>query len=118
MLSLRAHLVIAGAILAAIFVLATIGNALEAGGMVAAGPRLRLASIATFLFLAVALAFAAIPVMVKLVLGFQVAIGNAGRPAVAAFVARERTIVFILWGLLAVGLVVAIAGAIVNDAFG
>jgi hypothetical protein len=117
MLSLRAHLVIAAAILAAIFVLATIGNALEADGLVTANPRLRLASIATFLFLAVALAFAAVPVMVKLVLGFQRAIGNAGQPVIARFVARERTIVFVLWALLAMGLAVALAGAIVSGAF-
>ena len=117
MLSLRAHLVIAAAILATIFVLAAIGNALETGGLVAANPHLRLASIATFLLLSVAFAFAAVPVMVKLVLGFQVAIGNAGRPAVARFVARERTIVIVLWVLLAAGCIVGIAGAIGAGAF-
>ena len=117
MLSLRAHIVIAAAILAAIFVLAMVGNALEAGGLVPAGPRLRLASIATFLFLCVAFAFAAVPVMVKLVLGFQVAIGNAARPAAARFIARERIIVFVLWALLALGCIVGIAGAIGVGAF-
>jgi hypothetical protein len=117
MLSLRAHLAIAAGILATIVVLATIGNVLETGGLVAAGPRLRLASIATFLLLCVALAFAAVPVMVKLVLGFQVAIGNAARPAVARFVARERAIIFVLWGLLAAGCAVGLAGAIGAGAF-
>lgn len=117
MLSLRAHIVIAAAIMAAIIVLAMIGNALEAGGLVAAGPRLRLTSIATFLFLCVALAFAVVPLMVKLVLGFQAAIGNAARPAVARFVARERTIVVVLWALLAAGCIVGIGGAISAGAF-
>lgn len=117
MLSLRAHLVIAAAIMAAIIVLATIGNALEAAGLVAAGPRLRLASIATFLFLSVAFAFAAVPVIVKAVLGFQVAIGNAARPAIARLVARERAIVFVLWGLLAAGCAVGLTGAIGAGAF-
>ncbi|HEY1301866.1 MAG TPA: hypothetical protein VGF07_15305 [Stellaceae bacterium] len=117
MLSLRAHLAIAAGIFAAIVALATLGNALEAGGLVAAGPSIRLASIVLFLFLSVALAFAAIPVMVKLVLGFQAAIGNAGRPIVAGAIARERTIVFVLWGLLAAGCAVALAGAIGAGAF-
>ncbi len=117
MLSLRAHIQIAAGILAAIIVLATIGNALEAQGLVASGPRIRLASIAIFMFLSVAFAFAAVPVMVKLVLGFQWAIGNASRPVIGYFVARERMIVFVLWGLLAAGCVVGIAGAIGAGAF-
>jgi hypothetical protein len=117
MLSLRAHVLILVGIFAAIIVLATIGNALEASGTVTANPALRLASIIVFFGLCVALAFSAVPVMVKLVLGFQVNIGNAGNPVVARVLARERTIVFVLWALLALGLAVAVPAAIVGGAF-
>ncbi|MGC2412016.1 MAG: hypothetical protein WA459_04885 [Stellaceae bacterium] len=70
-----------------------------------------------FFGLTVALMFSAIPVMVKLVLGFQVGIGNAGQPVVARFIARERLIIFVIWGLIALGLVIAVPAAIIDGAF-
>ena len=117
MLSLRAHVMIAAGIFAAIVVLAMLGNALEASGAIEASPGVRLGSIAVFLGLAVALAFSAVPVMVKLVLGAQRSAGNAGRPVVAALVAHERLIVVTMWALMALGLAVAIPGAILSGAF-
>ena len=117
MLSLRTHAIITAAIFAAIIGLAMIGNALQASGAVADGPAARRAAIIIFLGLCVALMFSAVPLMVKLVLGFQAAIGNAGRPVIAAVLARERMIVFVLWALLALGLALAIPAAIIDGAF-
>ena len=117
MLSLRTHLLITAAIFAAIILLAIAGNALEASGAVIGSPGLRVASIILFLALTVALMFSAVPVMVKLVLGFQVAAGNGGRPLIAWLIARERAIVFTLWALLALGLAVAAPAAILDGAF-
>jgi hypothetical protein len=70
-----------------------------------------------FLGLAAALMFSFIPVMVKLVLGFQVAIGNAGQPVVAGLIRRECVIVFVLWALIGLGLMIAVPAAIIDGAF-
>ena len=117
MLSLRAHAIICASIFAAIIILAMIGNALQAGGVVAESPALRLGAMIVFFGLTVALMFSFVPVMVKLVLGFQVGIGNAGQPVVAGFIARERLIIFVIWGLIALGLVIAVPAAIIDGAF-
>ena len=117
MLSLRTHIIITAAIFAAIIVLAMLGNALQASGAGGESPGLRIASIIVFFTLCIGLMFSAVPVMVKLVLGFQVAIGNAAQPAIAGLLRRERLIVFTLWALIALGLVIAIPAAIINGAF-
>ncbi len=117
MFSLRTHAIITAVIFATIVGLAMLGNAIEASGAVLASPAVRRASMITFLALAVALMFSAVPLMVKLVLGFQSAIGNAGRPVVARWIARERAIIFVLWALLALGLAVAVPAAIIDGAF-
>lgn len=117
MLSLRAHAIICASIFAAIIILAMLGNVLHDSGVVEDGPTIRLTAMILFFGLTVALMFSAIPVMVKLVLGFQVGIGNAGQPVVARFIARERLIIFVIWGLIALGLVIAVPAAIIDGAF-
>jgi hypothetical protein len=94
-----------------------IGNALEAGGAVLDDPAIRLAAMIVFLGLCAALAFSFVPVMVKLVLGAQAGLGNAGHPIIAGLIARERMIVFVLWGLIGLGLVIAVPAAIIDGAF-
>ena len=117
MLSLRTHLMISAGILAAIIVLAMVGNAVQAGGVGQDNPIIRLAAMIVFFALTAALMFSMVPVMVKLVLGVQAGIGNAGHPVVAGLLARERAIVFVLWGLIALGLVIAVPAAIIDGAF-
>src|SRR5271155_3591966 len=95
MLTLPAHLMISAGIMAAFIVLTMIGNALEAGEIVRESPGIQLTAKIVFLGLTVALMFSLVPVMVKLVLGFQAGIGNAGHPVVAGLIARERVIVFV-----------------------
>ena len=89
MLSLRSHALITGAIFAA---------------------------LAVMFALCIGLAFSAIPLMVLIVLGFQVRIGNAGTPPIRILIAHQRTIVFVLWGLMAAGLLLAIPAAILSGA--
>src|SRR5437762_9250353 len=117
MLSLRTHVMISAGIMAAIIVLAMIGNALHDSGAVQDGPTIRLTAMIVFFGLSVALMLSLVPVMVKLVLGVQAGIGNAGHPVVAGLIARERLIVFVLWGLIALGLIVAVPAAIIDGAF-
>src|SRR5947207_6668556 len=117
MLSLRAHALITGGLFAALIVLGWLGNLLEALDLIPSGPGIRLASLVVFLGLAAALAFSAIPLMVQLVLGFQIRIGNANRPVIRSLIARQRVIVFILWSLIALGLAIAVPAAILDGAF-
>jgi len=118
MLSLRAHAIISAGIMGAIIVLAMIGNALEASGVVVPDePGIRLAAMIVFLGLCAGLMFSFVPVMVKLVLGVQAGIGNAGHPVIAGLIARERVIVFVLWGLIGLGIVIAVPAAIIDGAF-
>ncbi len=98
-------------------VLAMIGSALQAGGAVQDSPTIRLTAMIVFLGLSAALMCSLVPVMVRLVLGVQAAIGNTGHPVVAGLIAHERVIVFVLWGLIALGLVIAVPAAIIDGAF-
>jgi hypothetical protein len=117
MLSLRTHIMISAGIMAAIIVLAMIGNALHDSGVVQDSPTIRLTAMILFLGLTAALMFSLVLVMVKLVLGVQAGIGNAGHPVVAAMIAHERVIVFVFWGLIALGLVIAVPAAMIDGAF-
>ncbi|HEV8679298.1 MAG TPA: hypothetical protein VGQ90_07975 [Stellaceae bacterium] len=117
MLTLRTHALITTGIFAAIVVLAMLGNALEATGAVRDVAAARLTAMVVFLVLSVALAVSAVPLIVKLVLGFQIRTGGAGHPLIAALIARERAIVFALWALIALGLIIAVPAAIIDGAF-
>ena len=117
MLSLRAHALITGGLFAALIVLGWVGNLIEALDMIPPGPGIRLLSVAVLLALSIALAFSVIPLMVQLVLGFQIRIGNANRPVIRSLIARQRVIVFILWSLIALGLAIAVPAAILDGAF-
>ncbi|HYU11676.1 MAG TPA: hypothetical protein VEK82_03810 [Stellaceae bacterium] len=102
---------------AALIVLGWVGNLIEALDLVPRGPGIRLLSVVVFLGLAAALGFSAIPLMVQLVLGFQVRIGNAHRPVIRSLIAHQRVIVFVLWSLIALGLLIAVPAAILDGAF-
>jgi hypothetical protein len=51
------------------------------------------------------------------VLGFQVRIGNGSRPVIRTLIAHQRAIVFVMWGLMAAGLLLAVPAAILDGAF-
>ena len=117
MLSLRSHSLITGAIFAALLAIGWGGNLLDALGLVPHDRAIQIAVLALMLGLCVALAFSAVPLMVLIVLGFQVRIGNAGVPVIRTLIAHQRTIVFVLWGLMAAGLLIAIPAATLGGAF-
>jgi hypothetical protein len=116
MLSLRSHALITGALFAAILVLAWAGNLVEAYGLLPASPEIQIASLVLFFGLTVALAFSAVPLMV-FVVGFPTGFGNTQRRVNRFLRAHQRAIVFVLWGLMAAGLLVAILAAILDGAF-
>src|SRR5436305_10832915 len=110
MLSVRAHAVITGGLFTAMIALAMIGNALHDQGLLPDSADVQIGARVLFFALTLALFFSAIPLMVKLVLGTQARV-NAGRPAVQRLIARERWIVFAMWGLAGLGLAVALPAA-------
>jgi len=118
MLSLRAHLIICGLLFAALVLLAPLGGALQASGLVKNPTALRLPVTVLVLGLFLAFGFSCVPVMVKLVLGAQRRLGNADVPAVAAALRLETGIIWGIWALMAVGMVIALPAAIADGAFG
>lgn len=117
MLSLRSHALITGAIFAALLAIGWGGNLLDVLGLVPHDQGIQIAVLALMLGLCVGLAFSAVPLIVLIVLGFQVRIGNAGVPLIRTLIAHQRAIVFVLWGLMAAGLLIAVPAAILDGAF-
>ena len=117
MSSLKTHVIICASLIAAIIAIAVGGNALQAAGVVHDLGSFKLPFLILIFVLFLAFGFSAIPVMVKLVLGFQRKVGNENVPAVAAALRAENWIIYAIWGLLAAGLVVALPAAIKGGLF-
>jgi hypothetical protein len=117
MYSLRVHVWIFLGLLAAVILLAMAGNLLAAEGFQPMLDRIQLPLRILFFGLVLALAFSFIPVMVKLVLGFQVK-ANAELPVVRNVAALQNKIIWGFWILLALGLAVALPAAIQDNFFG
>ncbi|MBV9260141.1 MAG: hypothetical protein JO205_02100 [Pseudolabrys sp.] len=116
-MSLRAHAIITASLFGAIIVFAIVGNVLHDAGILKDGAVIQAAAKYLFFALFLGFGYSAIPLMVKFVLAGQVVIGNADVTVVRAAIARERLIVFTLWGLITLGLVIAIPAAVMNGMF-
>ncbi len=108
----RALALISGAILATIILAALVGNALQEAGLVKDPGALEGPAKLTFFTLFVAFGFSAIPLMVRLVLGAQILLGNANVPPIRALIAHPGCVVWPLWTLMALGLAVGLPAAI------
>ncbi len=118
MFSLRTHAIICAALFGAILVLAIAGNALIASGMIAQPTHPSLPAMILFFGLFLAFGFSAVPVMVMTVMKAQTAFGNETRSElVRQAVARQRTIVWVIWALMAAGCLIAIPAAVINGMF-
>ncbi len=116
MFSLRTHAIIFFGLLAAIIAFAAIGNSLQSAGVIkpeGLGTPVKI----LFFALVLALAFSGVPLIVKAVLGFQKTVGNQDVGPIKTAIANEKYIVFVLWGLMAAGLALAIPAAIQDGAF-
>jgi len=116
MLSLRTHALITGMIFVGLLAIGWGGNLLDALGLFPHQPALQIGLVVVLCALCAALAFSAVPLMVLTVLRFQVSIGNANRPVIRTMIAHQRTIVFVMWGLMAAGLLIAVPAAILDGA--
>jgi hypothetical protein len=118
MLSLRAHAIICASLFATLIGLAILGNLLQAAGMKPLEGRASIVALSLFFALFVAAGMSAIPVMVKIVLGFQERLGNQNAPVIGAMVRHQAAIVCVLWGIIAAGIAVAVPAMIANGFFG
>ncbi|MGH9409165.1 MAG: hypothetical protein ACRD1V_06900, partial [Vicinamibacterales bacterium] len=71
-----------------------------------------------FFSLFLAFGFSLVPVIVKVVLGAQVAFGNQDVPVVAAALRRQHLIIWALWALMGAGTLIAVPAAIAGGMFG
>jgi hypothetical protein len=118
MLSLRAHAIICGSLFAALLMLLPVGAALQSSGLIKNPAAYKYPAMMLAGGLVLAFAFSAVPVMVKLVLGFQRAVGNQNVPAIRTVLTLENLTIWVIWGLMAAGLLIAVPAAIADGAFG
>ena len=116
MFSLRTHVWILVGFFAATIGIAIAGNVLQAAGVGPIPPRFQMAAKVGFFLLFLGIGFSAIPVMVKLVLAGHVALGNASRAPVQALARWQNIVIWVMWGLAAAGLVVALP-TMIRDGF-
>jgi hypothetical protein len=117
MFSLRTHILIVVGFFAALLIVGWGGAILQGMGVIRAPQALRLPMMIVMGLLVLGLVFSAVPVMVMLVLGVQKHVGNENVAMVAAAIRRQKTIIYVLWSLLALGSMIAIPTAIIDGAF-
>jgi hypothetical protein len=118
MLSLRAHVIVCVTLLALVIGVAIAGNLLASAGIGPPRGTARTISAAVFFGLFIAFGLSTIPVMVKLVIGAQKQIGNDTVPVIGFAVSHETAIVLGLWGIILLGLAIAIPAAAMQGFFG
>ncbi len=118
MFSLRTHAIICGALFATLFGIAILGNILQAAGMKPLGGQTSIVAMVLFFGLFVAAGLSAIPVIVKVVLGAQVKLGNQSAPVIGGMIRTQNAIIWTMWGLIIAGLAVAMPFAIADGFFG
>jgi hypothetical protein len=118
MFSLRAHAIICASLFAALLMIVPVAGGLQASGLIKDPTTYKIPAMLVVGGLFVAFAFSAVPVMVKLVLGFQRTVGNQDVPVVRTALSRENLIIWVMWALMAAGLLIAVPAAIADGAFG
>jgi hypothetical protein len=118
MLTLRSHVIICAALLAALIGIAILGNLLQAAGVPAPTGPAKYVAIGLYFLLFLAFGLSTIPVIVKTVLGAQVRLGNQDVAAVAAAIRQQTRIIWTLWGLIGAGTLIAVPAALLNGALG
>ncbi len=116
MFILKTHTIITGGLFAAIIVMAVIGNALHDMGYLSDSSAAQLTAKVVFFASFLAFGFSCIPLMLKLVLAGQVAIGNGEVGIVRAVAAHQTAIVIGFWLFCLLGLAIALPIAI-RDGF-
>jgi hypothetical protein len=114
----RTWAILCGGSFALLLIIGWGGSILQASGVIRDAGTMKIPFLVVMIGLLAVLAISAIPVMVHLVLGFQRNIGNENIPAVRTALASHNLIVYVIWGLIGAGTLIAVPAAIYSGAFG
>jgi hypothetical protein len=118
MFSLKTHAVITGGLFATIVAMAAVGNVLHDQGWLPDSSANQFAAQVIFFGLFLVFGFSCIPLMLKLFIAGQMAIGNGDVGVIRAVSAHQTGIIFGFWLFLGLGLAIAIPAAIQDGFFG
>jgi hypothetical protein len=113
--SLKTHAIIFGSIVLAIIAWIMIGNILIIYAHVPPTPTT--AARVLFFVIFLALAFSAVPLMVKSFLALQVAIGNGGVGMIRFIIAHQNAIVYGVWACCLLSIVMALPSMVKSGFF-
>jgi hypothetical protein len=103
----KTYLIIFGSSLALMIVGSIIGNILESNGILNAekiGPRGTVAITVAYFVLFCIMAFAIVPLVVRLFIIMQLKIGNGGFIFIKWLQAHEQAVVYGCWGMMVMGI--------------
>jgi hypothetical protein len=112
MLSFRAHVIILVAAFGSFLCIAIGGNVLQAAGVFHDVGAWKIPVAILVFSLLAASGFAAVPVIVMSVMGFQRRIGNEKVPAIESLLKAQKSIIYTIWALMLGGLIVGVPAAI------
>jgi hypothetical protein len=118
MFTLRTHVIICATLFATLIGIAILGNVLQRAGVSPPTGAFRYIAAGTFFLVFFAFGLSAIPVIVKLVLGAQEKVGNENTELIGAAIRHQNRIIWIMWGLIIAGSLIAVPAAIIGGAFG
>lgn len=118
MFSLRTHLIISGALFGALMLVAAGGDLLTSLDIVHVSGRLRSPAFILVFGLFLAFGFSLPPVLVKSVMGVQRRMGAADSPQIRRLVAGDNLIIWLMWAVMAAGLIVALPAMLRDGFFG
>ena len=119
-MNIRICLIVAAATLGVIVAGAVIGNILESAGLLTReglGPKGVGIVKLFYLFLFMVLGLALVPLLFKAFLALQIRIGNGEAFPVQWLLSHERSVVYGFWGLIVLGLLMALPAAWRNGFF-
>lgn len=117
MFSLRTHALISGGLLALMILMAIVGNALQASGIIKHPEGLQTPMRLVFFTIFIAFVFSLVPTMVKLFLAGQTSIGNSDKGFIRLFDRHQSGVVFTIWGIWILGAAVALPTMISSGFF-
>lgn len=118
MYSLRTHVIICASLFALLIGIAVIGNVVQRAGVAPPTGLFKYVLAGVFFLVFFAFGMSAVPVIVKLVLGAQQSVGNENVEVVRAAVRHQNRIIWIMWGLISLGTVIAVPAALLDGAMG
>jgi hypothetical protein len=114
----RTWAILCGGSFALLLIVGWGGNILQASGVIHDAGAMKIPFLVLMIGLLAVFSISAMPVMDHLVLWFQRNIGNENVPVIRTALASHNLVVYVIWGLIGAGTLIAIPAAIYSGAFG